>query len=134
MGYVGRPEGVALDLEHIVIDAIQETNKREGQTGRSYANPERFKKVEQLSEYLKGQDCRYQEIAVYDPLTSKIERYTDINDGFIGKNENNLLKENIIRAENHLASLGARYVELRQKTELSPDERLELRFASSRIS
>ncbi|MBR2544034.1 hypothetical protein IKF04_01895 [Candidatus Saccharibacteria bacterium] len=133
MGYVGRPEGVALDLEHIVIDAIQETNKREGQTGRSYANPERFKKVEQLGEYLEGQDRRYQEIAVYDPSTDKIKRYTDINDGFIEKTEFDLLKENIRRAEKHITDMETRLAELSQRTELSQDEKLEARFITSRM-
>lgn len=133
MGYVGRPEGVALDLEHIVIDAIQETNKHEGQTGRSYANPERFKKVEQLGEYLEGQDRRYQEIAIYDPLTDRIKRHTDINDGFIEKTELGLLKENIGRAEKHIADMETRLAELSQKTELSQDEKLEERFIVSRM-
>ena len=133
MGYVGRPEGVALDLEHIVIDAIQETNKREGQTGRSYANPERFKKVEQLGEYLEGQDRRYQEIAVYDPSTDKIKRYTDINDGFIEKTEFDLLKENIRRAEKHITDMETRLAELSQKAEPSQDEKLEARFITSRM-
>lgn len=133
MGYVGRPEGVALDLEHIVIDAIQETNKREGQTGRSYANPERFKKVEQLIEYLDGQDRRYQEIPVYDPLMDKVERYAGINDRFIDKTKDDLLKENIRRAEEHLADVRARLKELEQKRELSLNERLELKTASSRM-
>ena len=134
MGYVGRPEGIALDLEHIVIDAIQETNKHEGQTGRSYANPERFKKVEQLGEYLKGQDRRYQEIAVYDPLTGKTKRYTDINDGFIEKTEFDLLKENIGRAEKHIADMETRLAELSQKTELSQEEKLEARSITSRMT
>lgn len=133
MGYVGRPEGVALDLEHIVIDAIQETNKREGQTGRSYANPERFKKVEQLGEYLEGQDRRYQEIAVYDPLKDKIKRYTDINDGFIEKTEFDLLKENVRRAEKHITDMETRLAELSQKAGLSQDEKLEARFITSRM-
>ena len=133
MGYVGRPEGAALDLEHIIIDAIQETNKREGQTGRSYANPERFKKVEQLGEYLEGQDRRYQEIAVYDPLTGEIKRNTDINDGFIEKTELGLLKENISRAEKHIANMETRLAELEQEAELSQDERLEARFITSRV-
>ena len=133
MGYVGRPEGVALDLEHIVIDAIQETNKHEGQTGRSYANPERFKKVEQLGEYLEGQDRRYQEIAVYDPLKDKIKRYTDINDGFIEKTEFDLLKENVRRAEKHITDMETRLAELSQKAGLSQDEKLEARFITSRM-
>lgn len=30
MGYVGQPEGVALDIEHITIDAIQEVNRKKG--------------------------------------------------------------------------------------------------------
>ena len=133
MGYVGRPEGAALDLEHIIIDAIQETNKREGQTGRSYANPERFKKVEQLGEYLEGQDRRYQEIAIYDPLTGGIKRNTDINDGFIKKTELGLLKENIGRAEKHITDMEAHLAELSQKSEPSQDEKLEARFITSRM-
>ena len=133
MGYVGRPEGAALDLEHIIIDAIQETNKREGQTGRSYANPERFKKVEQLGEYLEGQDRRYQEIAVYDPLTGEIKRNTDINDGFIEKTELGLLKENIGRAEKHLTDMETRLTKLSQEAEPSQDEKLEARFITSRM-
>jgi hypothetical protein len=40
MGWRGRPEGLALDVEHIMLDAIQEACKTGDKKGRSYKDPE----------------------------------------------------------------------------------------------
>lgn len=133
MGYVGLPEGVALNIEHIIMDAIQETNKHEGQAGRSYANVGRFKKVEQLADYLKDQDRHYQEVSVFDPLNGKIKKSVNVSDSNISKIERDLVVENVGRAENRMEEIRGRLEELSEKNDLSSEEQIELRFLYSRM-
>jgi len=133
MGYVGLPEGVALDIEHITIDAIQEVNKKKGQTGRSYENIERFKDVEAVKQYLPDQDRRYLEIAIYDPVTGKTERNIDVNDTHIKRTSVELLKENIKRVEDKIKLIMNRFEELNQKTDKTPEEVKELKQLTARL-
>lgn len=133
MGYSGQPEGVALDIEHLTIDAIQETNKKKGQTGRSYENPERFKDVESLKQYLPNQDRRYLEIAIYDPASGKTERNIDVNETHIKRTSAELLKENIKRAEERVQQITARLAELNEKPDKTAEESSEIKFLSARL-
>jgi hypothetical protein len=43
-------EPIALDIDHIVLDMIQDYNKTANKKGRSYDNPERFLNTEQLKQ------------------------------------------------------------------------------------
>lgn len=173
LGYDGRPEGVALDIEHVAIDTLFSMNaeglpradvesqlkgatltffdelpdgrlkikwrtpedfsvaaeadlqlkkayeglskKYKDQVDiwiksaafvRSYEWPERFMQAENLPAFLEGQDRRYQEIHVYDPVTGKTERHTNTNEEAIQKTENLLIKENIERAKQRIAETG----------------------------
>jgi hypothetical protein len=69
LGYTGQPEGTGLDMDHIILDAIQEENKTAGRRGRQYDQPERFMDVSQLQDYLGSQDRRATDIRIFDPLT-----------------------------------------------------------------
>ena len=133
MGYAGLPEGVALDIEHITIDAIQEVNKKKGQTGRSYENIERFKDIEAVKQHLPNQDRRYLEIAIYDPITGKTERNIDVNDTHIKRTSAELLKENIKRVEEKIRLITSRFEELNQKTDKTPEEVRELKQLTARL-
>ena len=133
MGYSGLDEGVALDIEHIIIDAIHDVNKKKGKTGRSYENPERFKNVEMLGQYLSDQDRRYLEIAIYDPLSEKTERNIDVNETHIKRTSVELLKENIKRAEERVQQTIARFAELNQKPDKTAEELDEIKFLSARL-
>lgn len=133
MGYVGQPEGVALDIEHITIDAIQEVNRKKGQTGRSYENPERFKDVEALKKYLPSQDKRYLEIAIHDPISGKTERNIDVNETHIKRTSVELLKENIKRAEERVQQIATRFEELNQKTDKNREELSEIKFLAGKL-
>lgn len=133
MGYSGQPEGVALDIEHFIIDAIQETNKKKGQTGRSYENQERFKDVESLQQYLPDQDRRYLEIAIHDPMSGKTERNVDVSETHIKRTSVELLKENIKRAEEKVQQVTTLFTELDQKSDKTVEELNEIKFLGARI-
>ena len=133
IGFSGQPEGVALDIEHIIIDAIQEVNKKKGQTGRSYENPERFRDVEALKQYLPNQDRRYLEIAIYDPISGKTEKNIDVNETHIQRTSAEILKENIKRAEEKIRQITSRFEELNQKVDKTREELGEIKFLSGRL-
>ena len=133
LGYYGQPEGVALDIEHLIIDAIQEVNKKSGQRGRSYNNPERFKDVEMLKQYLPDQDRRYLEIAIYDPKSGKTERNIDVNEAHIKRTALDLLKENLRRAEDRMGEIINRHAELEKNISKTAEESSEMKFLSSRL-
>lgn len=132
-GYTGQPEGVALDMEHFIIDAIQEVNKKKGQIGRTYENPGRFKKVESLKEYLPNQDRRYLEITIYDPVSGKSEKNIDVNETHIKRTVAEILRENLKRTEERLQQIATRFEELNQKTEKTLEESEEIRFLVGRL-
>jgi hypothetical protein len=73
LGYTGRPEGVALDIDHILMDIIHTMNRTgEDQAVRSYDNPERFLAPAELESYLeKLKKERCVEIDIYDPILGK---------------------------------------------------------------
>lgn len=169
LGYDGRPEGVALDIEHVAIDTLFSMNAeglpradvesqlkaatltfftelpdgrlkvkwrtpaefeaaaeadpqlKKAYDGlpkkyrdqidiwiksaafvRSYEWPERFMQVENLPAFLEGQDRRYQEIHVFDPVSGKTERHINTNNEAIQKTENLLAKENVERAKQYI--------------------------------
>ena len=133
MGYVGQSEGVALDIEHIIIDAIQEVNKKGEKAGRSYDNPERFQNIAALQQYLPNQDRRYLEIGIYDPMSGKTERNIDVSDTHIERTNVELLKENIKRAEYKIQQIQDRAKELDQKADKTPDDMNESRLLSARL-
>lgn len=175
MGYRGRPEGVALDIEHIMLDTLYSLNKdgieaematkaldkqsialflvpssanpskyavsyksfaqfqealalpendklrlayekmsrrqkdallklyKEAEFVRSYTWPERFSTVEKIPEMLKGQDRRYMELQIFDPVDGTVFRQTDTTEDKIDDAKNTMLKENIERARKRIA-------------------------------
>ena len=101
-GYVGLEEGVALDVEHIIIDAIQEMNKKSGKVGRSYDDLSRFKTVDELEDYLETVESRrYIEAKTYDPVNDKVSTVKPSRGGdkAILELERKLLAENLQRLE-----------------------------------
>lgn len=133
MGYIGLPEGVALDIEHIIMDAIQDINKKKGQVGRSYEDPERFRKIEELAEYLPDQDRHYVEFTIYDPISGKSEKRTDASEAQISKTGNQLLIDNLKRAEQKINEFDSRAEELKGLTERTPEENSELTRLEGRL-
>lgn len=175
LGYTGRVEGVSLDVDHVMMDAIYSIGKegfeeapakkavgdqnlslfftphptregiwafkfksqaefesqlqvdavlkqaydkmprgkkdslsrtfKESEFVRSYDWPERFQEAEQLPKMLAGQDRRYQEIHISDPINTEnqIIRQANTNDVAIRKTEYLILKENIKRAREYVA-------------------------------
>ena len=172
MGWNGKPEGVALDIEHIMIDTIYGINKegfelavieksigkervgyffkphesgrvvmkfkseaelqqaiegdeelrkivegmnrgqrsaisrhiKESEFARSYDWTERFRKAEQVPTLLQGQDRRYMELQVYDPKSEATTRQTDTNEDAIEKANAVMLRDNLQRAREYIAS------------------------------
>ena len=129
MGYSGQPEGVALDIEHITMDTIQEVNKK----SRSYENPEQFNSVEKLKEDLPNEDRRYLEIAIYDPMSGKTERNIDVNETHIKQTSAKILKENIKRAEERVQQIVTRFEELNQKTDKTHEDSGEMKSLAGRL-
>ncbi len=134
LGYDGPPEGVALDLDHVMLDAIQELFQGEGKKGRSYENPEsRFFNPGKLREFLANPalDRRYRELSIQDPLAGaedqRVQQRKDLGDQSIRQIENGLIVENLKRADKILLANSARKDELRAKQDLTPEETLELR-------
>ena len=52
--FLENAQPIALDVDHMVLDMIQDYNKTAGKKGRSYKNPERFLNCEQLKEEIKN--------------------------------------------------------------------------------
>ena len=101
-GYNGLPEGVALDVDHIIIDAIQEINKKDGKVKRSYNDISRFKTADELENYLEtAKSKRYIEAKVYDPKTEKISTIKSSRGGdkAVLDLEKKILEDNIQRLE-----------------------------------
>ncbi len=175
MGYSGHPEGVTLDIEHMVVDVLYSMNTngtsraeaekyfdvenvdilfhgddelfpifrsveefenakqnnpdiqavftrlgdrsksvtkrllkmiKEAEFVRSYEWPERFSRIEDFVHDIEGEDRRYQEISIIDPVEGKIMRQTDTTDAKIRETERTVTRENIRRARAWLAEPG----------------------------
>ena len=103
-GYKGSPEGVALDSEHIRIDAIQDINRKEGKAGRSYDELERFQSFSEVTDGLFSKESqRYVEIEIYDPMTNKLLKQRSVSQA--GKIGNELIMENLKRLEKKVSEL-----------------------------
>jgi hypothetical protein len=133
MGYAGMQEGVALDIEHIIIDAIQDVNKTEGKTGRSYDMPERFRPVEKLPDYLETQDRGYRALTVYDPKNDTFESNTAVNEKHITRTRAELLKQNIVRAEEQIQAWRTTLTEMEELPRSDAGNSREKNFLKARI-
>lgn len=141
MGYVGLPEGVALDVEHIMLDAILEVNKRKDQKGRSYDNfEERFFDVVRLQQFLSDPklDRRYQELVIFDPLAGdeakKHQRLKDASEQKIAQCEANVLLDNIKRAEKVIEQMRERVEQLSSLDNSTEEQRRERSTLQKRIN
>ncbi|NBO17892.1 MAG: hypothetical protein EBV03_01445 [Proteobacteria bacterium] len=105
MGWKGMPEGVALDIDHIIMDAIMEVNKGPKQKGRSYDQPERFYDLATVIKKLTPDLNRAtREVQVFDPLAEgpkrRVEESYGAKDfGKIDKKEKEITADNIARAK-----------------------------------
>lgn len=132
-GYKGPKEGFPLDVEHILMDALQNVTKTgEDQKPRSYSDTSRFIDLKSLKGHLEEQDRAYLEIVVYDPQTgrqnSKIVTGRGAAEGqqkTIEEHERNLVLENLKRAETRLAMILKRYEELHKLGKENRDDELE---------
>lgn len=134
LGYKGRPEGIALDMEHIIMDATQEHNKGGNRRGRSYDQPERFQSVEQLMEYMKGQDRLTTQLQLFDPVSGKTEVQTNISEKQISQRSIKVQAENLERARQRVEQNEKRYEELKTKDNRTLEENVEFRALQSRHS
>jgi hypothetical protein len=132
MGYTGKKEGVSLDMEHFIMDATQEHNKGGNRRGRSYDQPERFQNVDQVVEYMKGQDRKMTEVQVYDPLTGKTEVQANASEKQINQRAGKVQAENLERARQKVEQYEQRYQELKAKETRTTEEDVEFRFLNSR--
>ncbi len=134
MGYVGPEDGYPLDIEHILMDTLQDVNKTgEGQKPRSYSKPERFIEGAHIWEYLNDQDRSFTAVSTYDPSSRKHDTTTIVGDRAAKKDtllkdfDKNLLLENIRRAEKRLDALLNKHKIFTQKkaSDLTAAERAE---------
>ncbi|HEY9790649.1 MAG TPA: hypothetical protein V6D22_09645 [Candidatus Obscuribacterales bacterium] len=134
LGYTGRPEGVSLDIEHFIMDATQEENKSATRRGRSYDNPERFMKADQLTDYLNSQDRRTINIKVFDPVSKTEKVQSNAPEKEVEKTRRAVDVENINRAGQAIDNNETRYGELRSipKEQRTPEQNAELRSLISR--
>ncbi len=140
LGYQGPENGYALDAEHLMLDGLLEANKREGQKGRTYEEPEkRFLGLEQLRGLLAdpGLDRRYRELVVHDPAAKKEsareQRLTDLTESKIAQAESKMLVENLQRAEAALADVSRRAEELAARPDQTPESAAELSRLRTRL-
>lgn len=132
LGYTGRKEGISLDMEHFIMDATQEHNKGGNRRGRSYDNPERFQTVDQVMEYMKGQDRKLTDMQVHDPVSGKTEVMSDVSGKQITQRSQKVQAENLERARQKVEQYEQRYEELKAKENRTAGEDAELRFLTSR--
>ena|GEM_PF-1469660 len=132
LGYTGRPEGISLDMEHIIMDATQEHNKGGNRRGRTYDQPERFMGVDKVMDYLNGQDRRMVEVQVYDPQTGKTEIQSNASEKQINQRNTRVQAENLERAKTQVDQYESRYQELKAQETRNPTEETEFRFLTSR--
>ncbi len=112
LGYIGPEEGYPLDVEHILMDVIQNHTKTgEDQRPRSYDDTSRFIDLSELSYHLVDKDRSYKKITTYDPVSGK-HRDRQITgdkahrkDAEIASHEKTLQLDNLRRAEQRLAKL-----------------------------
>jgi hypothetical protein len=104
LGYKGRPEGVSLDIEHFIIDAIQDVTKEGKQRGRSYENPSRFRTFEQITDAIQGEPSqRTINVRIFDPIKGKYIEQSGLSQ--IKKLGAQLVTENLQRAERRVSEL-----------------------------
>ncbi|MFC1615564.1 hypothetical protein ACFL21_00335 [Patescibacteria group bacterium] len=134
--YQGPTEGYPLDIEHIMMDAIQNFTKTgEDQKPRSYDNVERFINLRDLREHLEDKDRSFIEIAVYDPVTEKFHskniqgrESSDEIDKAMFDHEKSIVLENLKRSENRLDRLLKRYTTLHQTGKDNRNEEQEQEY------
>ncbi|MBI4232147.1 hypothetical protein HY605_02850, partial [Candidatus Peregrinibacteria bacterium] len=143
-GYKGPEEGFPLDVEHILMDALQNVTKTgEDQKPRSYSDLSRFINLNDLMAHLADQDRAYLEIVVYDPESGKHNTKIVTGRGAseeqqktIAEHEKNLALENLKRAEARLAALLKKYDVLHKlgKTNRDEEQETEYREIQSQLS
>lgn len=135
MGYHGLPEGVALDVEHIIMDAIQMVDEKK-KIKRSYDKSEtyRFLNADELNEYLTPElDRTYQELKIFDPLAVLDEErlvvaeFSSSNQAERASSEKGIREkkiaiagENFRRAESALKEMEKYLHELKSRQEKTP--------------
>jgi hypothetical protein len=132
LGYTARPEGISLDMEHIIMDATAEENKGGSRRGRTYDNPERFTTVDKVMDYLNSQDRHTIDAQIYDPLAKESVSKNNLSEKEVARTNTSVDNENLQRARTRVNEIEQRYEELRGKTDPSPDESAELRSLTSR--
>jgi hypothetical protein len=131
-GYTGRPEGVSLDMEHIIMDATAEENKSASRRGRNYDTPERFMTVDQVTDYLNGQDRRTVDANIYDPTSGQTTTKSNISEKELARTNTTIAAENLQRAKTRVTEIEQRFGELSSKEKLNPEETDELKSLTSR--
>lgn len=135
MGFYGLSEGVALDVEHIIMDAIQMVDEKK-KIKRSYEGAEtfRFLNAGELQEYLTAElDRSYRELKIYDPLAAMDEdrlvvaEFSSSNESERLLSEKGVLEkkvavvaENFRRAETAMVEMEAYLTELKSRRDKSP--------------
>lgn len=142
-GYSGPAQGCALDVEHILMDVLQDTNKtRPDQKPRSYNDIGRFHKLEDVMGHLREQDRRYIEISSFDPVKDKHSdvvitgKKSERADELLTELERNRTIENLKRAQTRFQTLKERFDFLRTKglANLDDAEKAEFSQVQSRLS
>ncbi|MBT4917579.1 hypothetical protein HON58_04030 [Candidatus Peregrinibacteria bacterium] len=129
-GYKGPAEGYVLDVEHILMDALQNVTKTgEDQKPRSYSDISRFMNLRELKGRLADEDRSYLEITTYDPTRDSHDSkvISGIEDReeqarLIGEYERTIEIENLKRAEARLQKLLKKYQQLHKVGKENRDE------------
>lgn len=146
-GYKGPKEGLALDLEHVMLDAIQEIQSKSGgkSRGRSYEDAEqKYFTPEKLLEFLSDPNLnrRHSMVEVYDPLLKTAEGA----EGKLSKDpvftiekpsievQEDIARENIKRSMEKLEIFQRDVLELQLKESRNIEEEGQLRVAKSLIA
>lgn len=121
-GYEGPVEGYPLDVEHILMDVLQNVTKTgEDQKPRSYDDVSRFIELPELREHLTDKDRVYIEVTTYDPLADRFgstiitgSRRASEKEKLLEEHEKRLVTENLKRAEGRLNKLLKKYKTLHE--------------------
>lgn len=97
------PEGISLDMDHILMDVIQGINKRAGQQERSYLRPERFLNTEEMLKKIEQKPSqRHIAVEIFDPIEGTIKQQNGKRN--LERVPADLLRENIKRAQEYLSN------------------------------
>ena len=144
LGYKGPAEGYPLDVEHILMDSLQNVTKvGKTQSPRTYDDVSRFVNLKDLRDHLADEDRSYLEVTVYDPTKDHHNSTVITGKGHglgqkkgLDQHERNLADENLKRAEARLEKFLKRHDELKKlgKEERDAEEETEYRGMQGGLS